>query len=182
MRWENSLHYMYAPSCVSFFHTPNCINAPPKVILLNASSCILYFLHKRARDITENYYKRFHYHRPCKPKAAIIKGVSFSDIFTTVIYSKYQRIDIGIKAHAIYIYVEQQPITGIPIQHIMRWPHFNVFRKTPKQFCLIHIYNRFIFYCMCKNWKDTKHLNKFSRCIKTIRIIIQSIIYKIIHH
>ena len=58
MNCENSLHFVYAPSCLSFFYAPNYINAPPKFIKLNASSCILFFLHIRARDLTENYYKR----------------------------------------------------------------------------------------------------------------------------
>ena len=53
---------VYTPSCVSFFYAPNCIDAPPKFNSVNASSCILFFLHKQARDLTENYYKRLHYH------------------------------------------------------------------------------------------------------------------------
>ena len=75
----------------------------------------------------ELLYKIPLWERPRKPKAAILKAVSFSDILTTVVYSKYQRINISTKALAIYIYVEQQPVTGIPIQHVMRWPHFDVF-------------------------------------------------------
>ena len=51
--------------------------------------------------------------------------------------------NIGIYAHTFYIYVEQQPVTGIPIQHVMRWPHFDVFRKAPKQLFSIQFYNRF---------------------------------------
>ena len=48
----------------------------------------------------------------------------------------------------------------------MRWPHFGVFRKIPKQLFSIQIYNRFIFVCLCKNRKDTKHLNNFfSSCV-----------------
>ena len=74
------------------------------------------------------------------------KAVSFSDILTTVVYSKYQRINIGIYAHAIYIYVAYQPVTGLPIQNVMRWPHFDVFRKTRKQLVWIQIYNKF--FCM----------------------------------
>ena len=42
----------------------------------------------------------------------------------------------------------------------MRWPRFHLFRKTPKQLFWIQIYDRFFF--LCKNWKDTKHLNNFS--------------------
>ena len=47
----------------------------------------------------------------------------------------------------------------------MRWPHFGVFRKISKKLFLIQIHNRFIFVYLCKNRKDTKHLNNFSRCI-----------------
>ena len=35
-------------------------------------------------------------HRSCKPKAAILKAVWFSDILTTEVYSNYQSINIGI--------------------------------------------------------------------------------------
>ena len=41
-----------------------------------------------------------------------------------------------------------------------------------KQHFLIQIYNRFLFLGLCKNRKDTKHLNNFSRCIKRIKNII----------
>ena len=66
--------------------------------------------------------------------------------------------------------------------YIMRWPHFDVFRKIPKQDFLIKIYNKFILGGLCKNRKDTKHLNNFSRCVKSIENIIQLIICKIIYH
>ena len=59
-------------------------------------------------------------------------------------------------AYAICIYVEQQPVTGITISHVTRWPHFDVLRKTPTQFFLMQIYNRFIF-CVCV--KTVKILN-----------------------
>ena len=95
-----------------------------------------------------------------------------SDILTNVVYSKYQRINISIQSRAIYIYVKQQPVTGFPIQHVMRSQHFYVFRKTHKQFYLIQIYNKLFFVCLCNNYKDTKHLNNFSRFIKTIENII----------
>ena len=39
-----------------------------------------------------------------------------------------------------------------------------------------------VFFSVYKNCKDTKNLNNFSCCIKTIENIIQSIIYKIIYH
>ena len=74
--------------------------------------------------------------------------------------------------HTIHMYVVWQPVTGLPIQHIIRWPHFDVFRKIPKQLFLIQIYNRYIFVCLCKNRKDTKHMNNFSRCINSIENII----------
>ena len=38
------------------------------------------------------------------------------------------------------------------------------------------------FYFVCKNCENTKHLNNFSRCMKTIENIIQPIICKIIYH
>ena len=37
-----------------------------------------------------------------------------------------------------------------------------------------------ISFFLCKNCKDTKHLNHFSRCIKTIENLIESILCKII--
>ena len=127
-------------------------------------------------------YKGPFSHRPCNPKASLLNALFSDNILTAVVYSKYQRINIGIQADAIYKYVEQQPVTGIPIQHVMRWTRFDVFRKTHKQFFFIQIYYRFIFQCVCKNSKVTKHLKNFSRCIKTIENIIQLIICKIIYN
>ena len=72
-------------------------------------------------------------------------------------------------AYGSYIYVEQQLVTGKPIQHVMRWPYVDVFRKTPMQFFLIQIYKIFF---LCKTCNDTKHLNNFSCRIKTIENII----------
>ena len=54
-------------------------------------------------------------------------------------------------------------ITCLPIQHVMRWPHFDIFRKTPKQLFLVQIYNRFFLCVSVQKLKDTKHFNNFSR-------------------
>ena len=37
--WENFLHFVYAPRCVSFFYEPNCINAPQKVRCIAVNNC-----------------------------------------------------------------------------------------------------------------------------------------------
>ena len=41
--WENSLHFLYAPWCVSFFYAPNCINASPKIIHKCIHAAAFYF-------------------------------------------------------------------------------------------------------------------------------------------
>ena len=55
---------MHLGACRSFY-APNCINAPQKAkseSYENASSCILFFLHIHEWVLTENYYKKLHYH------------------------------------------------------------------------------------------------------------------------
>ena len=63
LRWytERITHFVYGPNCVSFFCAPNCINSPPKFIPKSIQLHFI-FLQTRARDLAENYYKRFHYH------------------------------------------------------------------------------------------------------------------------
>ena len=83
-------------------------------------------------------------------------------------------------AYGSYIYVEQQPVTGKPIQHAMRWPYVDVFRKNTHEILFDTNLQKKNF--LCKTCNDTKHLNNFSCRIKTIENIIQSIIYRIIYH
>ena len=150
-------------------------DAFPKCIQLHG----IFLVHTRKRYHWELWIGSLS-HTPWKSKAAILKEVLFSDnILTTVGYRKYLRINIGIQAHVIYLYVEQQPVTGIPIQLVMR--KNKQFRKTPKQF-FFYTNLPSIFLCVCKHCKDIKHTNNFSRCIKTIENIIDTIICKINYH
>ena len=66
------------------FYARNCINAPSKFI----SKCLqlhLFSLHLRSRDITENYFKRIHYHADLTNLNRNFKS-SFILILTTVVY------------------------------------------------------------------------------------------------
>ena len=47
--WENSLHFDYAPSCVSFMHLTALMHLQNS--FPNASSCLLLFLHTRSLRI-----------------------------------------------------------------------------------------------------------------------------------
>ena len=102
----------------------------------------------------------------CKPKTAIL---IFFDFCSVLKITENQHWYIG----PCYLHICCIATSYcLPIQHIMRWPHFDVFRKIPKEHFLIQIYNRFIVGGLCINRKDIKHLNNFSRCIKIIENII----------
>ena len=97
---------MHLAACCFFTHLTALIhkkNAFPKYF----NSCILFLLHTRARDFTENCewadftenyewayftenYEWAYFHKEYKLKIAISKGVLFSYILTTLVYSKYQ--------------------------------------------------------------------------------------------
>ena len=75
------------------FYAHNCIECTTKDAI-----CSIFFLHTYTRDLTEDYDLMGPIsHVPCKAKATILKGIIFSDhTLITVVYSKYQRINIGI--------------------------------------------------------------------------------------
>ena len=95
--WNYSLHFVYAPSWVSFFkHLPALMhqkNAFLKCIQLH----FICLTHRHTHSIkhTGSHWELWivlFSHKACIPKAAILKGVLlFDNILTIVVYSKYQR-------------------------------------------------------------------------------------------
>ena len=82
----------------------------------NASSCILFFLHTRLRrDITENYYKKSIIAHTLQTQSRNFKSIFILGYIDYCCVFKISENNIGIQAHAIYTYVKQQPVTGIPI-------------------------------------------------------------------